>query len=145
MHEDFHSLLGQLREAGQVVNSQVDALSITAAFFDSNPIPAWIKTVNNDNTFSIMAVNRAYEQITGIPSASFANLNDADFQTPQVAQELARTDLEALNSGDPQRVDVIIRHRVTGIPVRLIGWKWRVPSEGSAVAICGFGQEFPVQ
>ena len=142
--DDLPGLMAQLRDAGRKVGAQADALTLAGAFFESTPFPAWIKTVATDQTTAIMHINRACERVTGWNAVQAVGLTALDVTSPEALARAHESDLTLLQTGTPQRVDIVVINRRTGAPTRLIGWKWIVPSNGPAIAICGFAQEFPI-
>lgn len=142
-HGAFRYLVEALRATGVRVGAQTDVLEMTAAFFESAPFPAWIKAVAKDGSVNLLRINKACERVMGVATQDYALKTDIDIYGEQGAQDAAASDRLAIIMGEPQRVENVAVNMLTGVRTRLVGWKWTVPLHSPAVAICGFGLEYP--
>lgn len=138
--QDVQSLLNILREASAEIQAE-DPCLLMAGFFEHMPMPAWIKAFQDDGTFIMIHVNRAYAALTGIRAIDYLAQSDEAHWSATDAGVFEHEDLMCVleRRTVPICGTVPLQHEPDRA-VSFTGFKWPIMKAGEVVAVCGFCQ-----
>lgn len=131
------SLIQTLRTQQAVASAEADQLGFLGASFDACPFPMWIKALQDDGTFRMARVNRAFEQMVGVSGATYFAKTDEEIWGPEVAKEATETDVAALKTGHTVESSPIVPDPVTGKRYQWRGVKWPIYVRGAIAGVAG--------
>lgn len=136
-NQDVESLLRVLREASAEMRAE-DPCLLMAGFFEHLPMPAWIKAFQDDGSFIMIHVNRAYAALTGIRAIDYLAQGDEAHWSAADAGVFEHEDLTcALERRTVPICGTVPLLNQTGKAVSFTGWKWPIMKDGEVVAVCG--------
>jgi PAS domain-containing protein len=120
----------QNEQQTQIKNLEVyqrERIGQSTALIEYMPFPAWLKIVDPEGAPRMAYVNRAYEEIYGIPALSYIGKTDVEVWGDEIGKRFVANDFEVILSNRPlikgERVQLsdgsYAIHLISKFPVRL--------------------------